>query len=93
MKDKLQRWINETKKLGDLFVVHYFGRDAESYWIADDIGGVLYVNDYFFNLSDIFAFLRYRYSKNKMFEYYEYQMKCIEDKKIPINIKSYRHLV
>lgn len=31
-------------------------------------------------------------SKNKMFEYYEYQLKCLEDKKLPINIKTYRQL-
>ena len=93
MKDKLQRWTNETKELGDFFVTHYFGRDADSHWIADEIGGVLYVNDYFFNLRDIVEFMRYRYSKNKMFEYYEYQLKCIDDKTFPVNIKSYRHVL
>lgn len=93
MKDKLQRWTNETKELGDLFVAHYFGRDAESWWVAEEIGGVLFVNDYFFNLHDIVDFIRYRYSNNKMFEYYDYQLKCTEDKKLPVNIKNYRHLI
>ena len=93
MKEKLQRWTNETKELGDLFALHYFSRDAEVWWVAEDIGGVLHINDYFFNLRDIVEFMRYRYSKNKMFEYYDYLLKCNEDKVLPINIKNYRHLV
>ena len=92
MKENLQRWTNETKELGDLFVLHYFGKDAENWWVADEIGGVLYVNDCFFNLSDIVDFIRYHYSKSKMFEYYDYRLKCTEKKKLPINIKTYRQL-
>lgn len=93
MKNKLKRWENETKELCDLFVLHYFDEDADVYWVADEIGGVLFVNDYFFNLSDIVDFIRHRYSKKKMFEYYDYALKCAVVDKRPTNIKSYRHLV
>lgn len=92
MREKLKRWTNETKELGDYFVLHYFGRDAENWWVADEIGGVLCVNDYFFNLGDIVDYIRHSYSKNKMFEYYDYQLKCAEAKRTPINIKNYRHI-
>lgn len=91
MKQHLTNWEQETDRLAKLFVRHYFGKDADSYWIAEQTGGVLYVNDYFFNLNDIVDFIRYRYSKKKMFEYYDYALKAHEDKTTPINIKSYRH--
>jgi hypothetical protein len=88
----LQDWNIATQNLSQEFIEKYFGKDSENYWIADEVGGVLYVNDHFFNLGDIVDFLRFHYSKNKMFEYYEYAMKCIDEKKPPINIKNYRHL-
>ncbi len=92
-KEILKQWEQATIDLAQYFVYHYFGRDAEAYWIADDIGGCLFVNDYFFNLNTITDFIKHSYSKKKMFEYYDYQLKCNEDKKIPVNIKSYRHLI
>lgn len=93
----LQMWEEATESLKDVFVDKYFGGDvSDVYWIADDIGGCLAVNDYFFNLSDIVDFIKYGYSKNKMFAYYDerlnHQMKN-EDKDIPfINIKNYIRL-
>ena len=91
-KELLTQWQKSTIDLAEYFVHHYFGRDAEAYWIADDIGGCMFVNDYFFNLSTMVDFIKYSYNKNKMFEYYQYTLDCNDKKKIPINIKSYRHL-
>lgn len=91
MKEHLTKWEQETDRLANLFVRHYFDREADTYWVADEIGGVLYVNDHFFDLNDIVDFIRYRYSKKKMFEYYDYALKMHEDKKTLINIKNYRH--
>jgi hypothetical protein len=85
----IQIWEEATESLRLLFVDKYFGKDPEHYWIADDIGGVLFVNDYFFNLSDIVDFLKYNYSVKKMFEYYDYSLKCSQENKVPINIKNY----
>lgn len=92
-KELLKNWSESTEAIGDFFVLRYFGRDADSHWLADDIGGVLYVNDYFFDLQQVLDFLKYSYSKNKMFEYYDYQLQCNEDKKLPINIRTYRHRI
>jgi hypothetical protein len=88
----IQMWEEATESLRLLFVDKYFGKDSEQYWISDDIGGVLFVNDYFFNLSDIVGFLKYNYSVKKMFEYYDYSLKCAEKEEAPINIKNYKKL-
>ena len=93
----LQMWEEATESLKNLFVDKYFGKDASDVdWVAQDIGGVLYVNDYFFDLSDIVDFIKYNYSPKKMFEYYDqrlqHQMKNIDTGTPFINIKSWKKL-
>ena len=75
--------------LTDVFVKKHFGDDADYYWIADDIGGVLQVNDYFFNLEHIMDFTRYSYTSKQLFEYYDYTLNGDE---FHTNIKNWRKL-
>ena len=68
-------WEQYTQRVADVFVNKYFGKNASDvYWIGEDIGGVMVINDYFFDLSDMIDFLRYNYSTDDMFEYYELRM-------------------
>ncbi len=92
MKKILKNWEDETELLATYFINRYFGNDTEHYWVCDEIGSVLVVNDYFFNVGDMVEFIRGNYSKDKMFEYYDYSLRCHEDKKSPINIKTYRNI-
>ena len=49
IKKELKNWEASTNQIADLFRKKYFGKDAsEYYWIADEIGGVYYINEYFF---------------------------------------------
>lgn len=88
----LKSWEYATKNLAEYFSARYFGNGAEMYWVADDIAGVLFINDYFFNLSDMVDFIRYDYSKEKMFEYYEYSLECSDKKENPVCIRDYKKL-
>jgi len=93
LKEVIEKCLKEEDNLSKLFVKKYFGKDAtEVYWVADMIGGVLLVNDYFFNFDNIKDFLIYGYSKKKMFEYYDYALKMSEKNESPINIKNYKKL-
>lgn len=92
MNQFLKNWELQTDNLKDYFVGRYFDNPTDVYWIADITGEVLVVNDYFFNLSDILNFIRYDYSKKKLFEYYDYALDCAENDKLPINIKHYKKL-
>jgi 3-hydroxy-3-methylglutaryl CoA synthase len=85
----LKEWERATENLAQYFIARYFGDGADTYWVADEIGGVLYINDYFFSLSDMVDFIRYGYSKDKMFEYYDYRL---ENPNLRINIKNYLRL-
>ena len=99
MKSKeLKILLSDTKNKIDTFAsyfaLHYFGRnDCSQYWVADDIGGVYVINDYFFNIEEMFDFVKYNYSKKQMFAYkdyvldvqtknYEAQEKCRLENKI-----------
>lgn len=94
MKNKsifLKEWERETENLAQFFCAKYFRNShPEMWWVAGIIGGVLHINDYFFNLSDIVDFIRYDYTEKKMFEYYEYRMnEKVVFHNSPINIKNY----
>jgi hypothetical protein len=85
----LKEWERATENLAQYFIARYFGDGADTYWVADEVGDVLYINDHFFNLSDIVDFIRYDYSKDKMFKYYDYRL---ENPKLRVNIKNYLKL-
>ena len=80
LKTKLSDWENATSELAYAFINHYFGKDEDQdwYWVADNIGDVLFVNDRFFNVSDLVDFIKYNYSKSQMFGYYDYRLELYE---------------
>ena len=98
----LASWEAETNNLAKLFEKKYFGMDTESWWVAGTIGDTYYINDRFFNLSDMVDFLRYKYSAKDMFDYYDYHLDFemeqseknpkMNDKQYPINIKNWKKL-
>lgn len=91
--EKIERWENETQELANYFASRFFGKEPEMYWIADEIGGCLSINDHFFSVNDIVDFIRYKYTPKKMFEYYEYRLERLENKAdYTINIKNYLKL-
>lgn len=90
-RNALHKWNIATHELANLFNTIYFDGDAEQYWVADEVGGCLSIADYFFNASDIVDFLKYDYSKKMMFEYYDYRLKCAEDKaEYTVCIRDYK---
>lgn len=82
------------KQIANKFIQDYFGRlpDVEHWWVGNEIGGVLYTNDHFFNLSTMVDFIKYKYTKKQMFSYYEYCLQCIDKKTVPVNIKNWKKL-
>lgn len=89
----LQKWEEATQDLADYFAYKYFGKDlSDVYWIGDEVGGVLALNDYFFNTQDMVDFLRYKYSVKDMFDYYDYKMDMQMKKKEYMNIDNWKKL-
>ena len=100
-KNSILFWEIATNIIRDIFVKKYFGKDlSDVYWIADEVGSVLAVNDYFFNLDDMIGYLRYHYSSKMMFEHYQHVLDIESEninrrndfRRYPINIKNYKKL-
>ena len=91
MKKELKNWEKETNKLADVFVKKYFGKNASDvFWVADDIGGVLCINDYFFNFNMIREAIKYSASIEKLFDYHDEEFKlAMKNKKMNISLKNY----
>lgn len=85
----IKDWEDATTEVANHFVRKYFGKGAETYWVADCIGDVFYVNDRFFNVDEMVDFIKYSYTENQVFKYYNYNLKCHEDNEVPINIKNW----
>lgn len=87
----LHDWEIETNRLTDIFVKKYF-KDADWYWIGDDIGGVIEVNDYFFGFDRIREALKYKASAKKLFAYYDLEsekMFEIPESKPDVNFRTF----
>lgn len=55
------------------------------YWVADNVGTMLYINDYIIDFNDIRYDIDNDVSKDKFFEWYDY----ILENEVKINYKSY----
>jgi|ERR1035437_4036040 hypothetical protein len=91
-KEVLKAWKEATSSLATYFANRYFGKDSERWWVSDEIGGVFYVNDYFFNSEDMVGYLEYKYTAKEMFDYYQYRLDLYEEQGSPLNIKTYKRL-
>lgn len=100
MNAKLLNWERATNELASNFAKKHFGKTAEWYWISGEIGGVMGVGDYFFDLSDIVNFERYKYTSQEVFDYYDYRQEIIykndilskRNQLLIINIKNWKKL-
>jgi len=102
IKLDLANYEDACNDLLKTFIRKYFLSDGlkhdelEYWWVADRIGEVAFINDYFFNMTDIVDFLRCKYTRDEMSAYYEYSLKFQErnlgtDKK-PKNITHWLSL-
>jgi len=89
-KAGILEWERATNNLVAMFIELYFDEDTDFYWIADEIGGVLNVNDYFFNLDTITDALRYDATSDALFRYYDLDLDAsMKGEKVGVNFKNY----
>lgn len=92
IKNAIANWEWTTQEIANLFVEKYFGKENDAWWIGNEVGGVLGIGDYFFNVDQMADFLKYNYSKKKMFDYYFYSLEMHEKGEKPWNIKTYKYV-
>ena len=92
LKEQYEEICNEYK---NKFIARYFyfndGSKAENEWIANEVGGILEVNDYYFNFEEIRLCIDNNYQWEDISQWYDYvsRVKLI-DVNIPTpNLKSW----
>ena len=86
---KVKEWEVATQALADEFAKIYFGEDADSWWVADCIGGVFHVNDYYFNVDDMLTALKFNATFEQVVDYYDLALEAIENEKTIANFENY----
>lgn len=91
----LANWCNATNELTQIFIRRYFVDDeidlgdVEWYWVADRVGEVLVVNDYFFDFGRIVDALEYDATPDQLFDYQDWELECAMNKKtVGVNFKN-----
>lgn len=92
----LESYEQACQWLADHFIEKYWGKtETETWWVANHIGGVLFVNDLYFDMTDISEFLRSKYTRKEMFGYCDYRGEFYTGENehgSPINIWSWKRL-
>lgn len=87
---KLTAWQKATNALAQEFCNKYFDKTVDWDWTADDIGSVLNVCDYSFNLSRIVESLEINCSYDLLIGFYDYEIECYYDASLPrYNFKTW----
>ena len=91
MNELLGNWEKVTWELGNYFVERYFGDDASDvYWIGNDIGDVLAINDYFFSLDFIREAIKYNATTKQLFDFYDLKLEFdTKNKPMEINFRNF----
>lgn len=62
---------------------------VENYWIADEVGGVCFINDYFWDLATMVEALKCGPTPDQLFKWYEDRQ---EKRQLNITLKNYLKL-
>lgn len=95
MEDILQQYENAVEQVTKFFCKKYFKDDYvydRKHWIGEEIGGQIWINDYWFNFGHIVDYIKYDYTEDEMFEHYDYDLGERTAGRIPINIRNYKKL-
>ena len=74
MNKELKNYYKAIEDLTKLFCKKYFDGVYvydKNDWVADDIGDVICINDYWFNMSDIELSIKYEATKEELLGWYD----------------------
>lgn len=77
-KQDLTFYYQSCNEVADMFAKQYFCdkgmTDLEEWWVAGDIGTVICINDYYWNMEDMVEALNVGVNKKTIFEYYDWMV-------------------
>jgi len=89
---ELKAYYRAVERLREIFLEKYFDEDPDFYWVGDQIGGVLFVNDFFFSVENIIVCLKLKIKSEDLFSWYDYIIDQAMVGKIPISLGNWMKL-
>ena len=92
MNKYLKNYYNAVEELTKHFCNKYFKGVYEydvNDWVGSDIGGIICINDYWFNLNHIVVAFTYKATNRELFGFYEYNLKKHLAKEDCISFENY----
>lgn len=90
---ELTAWNKATMDLTILFISRYFpDYEDDAYWIGQEIGGVLSINDFYFDLPRIKEAIEYNATSDQLIDYYYAETKMDDNLNIiplKVNFRNY----
>ncbi len=89
-KKLIKNYEIAVQALADTFAKKYYGKDYNMYWVGDEIGDVLTINDEFWNVDRIVEAFKCKPTQEQLFDFYYYEIEChSEQEVIGINFRSF----
>jgi len=91
----IDNWRKATEEVAKTFTKKYFPKEVygkDTFWVADEIGGVFFVSDMFFDIDRMIAALEHKAKFDQIYDYYHAEVEhCMEnpDKPMHTNFKNY----
>ena len=98
---EIKEYENAVENLTIAFAKKYF-KDAYEYtkedWIANQIGGIIFMNDYYFSVDDMVDYMRNKATVKEMFGHCDYIINGYSDLETDmsgkrITFRAYRYLM
>mgnify|MGYP003633243368 CR=1 FL=1 len=92
----VQKYKDACEDVARVFMAKYYSEyeyTQDSYWVADEIGGVFYICDEFYNIDRMIQALELNCPPEKLYEYQDMESEHYQgansDKPLRINFKNY----
>lgn len=95
LKKALKSYQEECQNMADIFVEWYYcddditPADVELFWVADQIGGVLCINDDFWGMNELIDIFNLQPTEEQLFAWKHSDDEAISNGDIKINLRSY----
>lgn len=88
-KQILKNYQQAIEAIADAFVKKYYGKDISVQYWTDEIGGIFVANDYYWNIDNMVDALRFKCSKERLFEWYELSLEAGMEGRPFQNLRNY----
>ena len=90
--DALKQYEKACDNLAHFFAKKYFGRDYDMYWVAENIGDTVFINDYFFDVQDMYTYLKLKATSKQMFGHYDFIIEAYATGTTRLTFHSWKRL-